>query len=147
MPSAAALKMIALGVAFVAAALGGWYVRGLVAQADMAEFKDGLRAQQDDQRALKAKVEVADTTNTKESTARIDAAQVEQQKEIQYVDREVIRYVAASPAGGRCTLPADWVRLYNQTAGVPGGVPEAGAARSTTDATGGSAGGDTLSSQ
>lgn len=146
MPPIAALRATVLGAAFIAAALCGWYVRGLVAQADMAEFKDGLRAQQDDQRVLKAKVEAADTVNTQESTVRIDAARVEQQKEIQYVDREVVRYVR-SPDNGRCTLPLDWVRLYNETAGVPGRMPEAGAARPQAAGASSGAAGDSVPSQ
>lgn len=135
MPTAATLKLAALAAAFLAALMGGWYVRGLVADNDMAEFKEELRAKQDDQRDLTMKVETADTRNTQESTARIDAAQVEQQKEIQYVDREVIRYVR-DPGNGRCALPARWVQLYNEAAGLPGGVPETSAAGPQADGTG-----------
>lgn len=130
-------RVIAAVLAVVLAFASGWWVRGLVATNDMSEFKDDLRAKQEDQRALKAKVEAADAINTRESTARIDEAQAEQQKEIQYVNREVIRYVAASPAGGRCALPADWVRLYNETAGVSSGVPATGATRPQAYAAGG----------
>jgi hypothetical protein len=128
-------RLIAALIALAIAAGSAWYVRGMIADKAMSDFKDGLRAQQDDQRALKAKVEAADTQNTAASTARIDTAVAEQQKEIQYVDREVIRYVR-NPDAGRCVLPTDWVRLYNQTGGLPGGVPETSPAGPATDGTG-----------
>ena len=125
MPLTAALKAVALAGALAAVFGAGWYVRGLQADKDMNDYQAGLRAQQADQQLLKAKVEAADATNTTASTARIDAQQVEQQKEVQYVDREIIRYVR-DPAHGKCQLPADWVRLYNESSGLPSGVPQAG---------------------
>lgn len=126
------VRLVAVAVAATLLVGAGWYARGVVADRDHRELVEDLRKKQDDQRELTAKVEAADTKNTAESTARIDAQEEAQRVEVKYVDREVIRYVR-SPDAGKCHLPDQWVHLYNRAAGLPDGVPEASAARATTD--------------
>jgi hypothetical protein len=132
MPSSSTLKLLALALALAFVTSGAWYVRGLKADRDMAAFKEGLRQQQDDQRALAMKVEAADVQNTKESTARVDEQEKTRGEEVRYVDREVVKYVTKY-RDRACQLPGEWVCLYNQSLGLPCGVPEAGATGAKAD--------------
>lgn len=105
---------------------GGWSWRADIADADMAQFKDGIARQADDQRELKAKVEASQTAITQQSSARLDQQAEQQQETIQYVDREVVVFRDRWRSSA-CALPADWLRLYNASLGLAGAVPEAAA--------------------
>lgn len=122
---------ILLAVAVASFGAGLW-VADTVADVEMHEFKADLRQQQDDQRELTAKVEAADRTNTAESTARVDQQEAQRTVEIRYVDREVVKY-RDRPADRGFTFTAEFLRIYNESAGLPGGVPEADAARPAID--------------
>ena len=126
------LKQIAM--AAVAAILfgAGWYVRGLVAFAEMAEYKTGLAKAAQDQRELKAKVEASQDSITDQSSERLDQQAEQTQKEIQYVDREVVKF-RDRWRDSACRLPDEWLQLYNASLGTGSAVPEAAEARSPTD--------------
>lgn len=118
-------------MALVAAALvyAGWHARAVVAQRDMLAYVAAQAQQAQDQRDLAVHVDATNAGNTKASTARVDAAQAEQQVEVRYVTKQVIQY-RDRPDAGKCVLPAEWVRIYNASgAGVS--VPGPGAARSS----------------
>lgn len=117
-------------VAAVAAG-ASWWLRGTLAENEMYSFKQGLAKQQDDQKQLTLKVEAAGVENRKTSSARIDAAERAAAVEVQYVDREIIRYVtkyrdAVCPVDPQ--RDAEWVCIYNRSLGLPCPVPEAGTA-------------------
>lgn len=118
--AAAAIALLLFG--------SGWYLRGVFADRAMLEFQQELAAKQADQQELKAKVEAADRTNTQASTARVDAQEQTREVEVQYVDREVTKF-RIEYRDSACSLPAEWVRLYNRSLGLPDGVPEASGPR------------------
>lgn len=121
-----------LAAAALAGLLTGLYVADLAGDNAMLEFKESLRQQQDDQRDLTMRVEAADAANTTASTTRIDAQEVQRIVEVRYVDREIIKY-RDRPADRRFVVTAEFLRIYNQAAGVPDRVPEASTARSAVD--------------
>jgi len=115
-------KMLA-GVALASALFGaGWYVRAQIAMAAMAEFQLDLAAQAQDQRELKAKVEASQAKITQQSTARLDQQDATTQKEVQYVEREVVQF-RDRWRDRACVLPAEWVRLYHVSLGVGDPMP------------------------
>lgn len=122
------LKQIA--IAAVAAMLfgAGWYVRGLVAFADMADYQASLAKKGQDQRELKAKVEASQAKITDESSDRLDQQAEQTQKEIQYVDREVIKF-RDRWRDSACRLPDEWLSIYRSSLGLRGSMPEANKAR------------------
>ena len=126
------LKQIAM--AAVAAMLfgAGWYVRGLVAFAEMADYQTALIKKGQDQRELKAKVEASQASITDQSSERLDQQAEQTQKEIQYVDREVIKF-RDRWRDSACRLPDEWLQLYNASLGTGNAVPGAAEARSPTD--------------
>lgn len=126
------LKQIAM--AAVAAILfgAGWYVRGLVAFAEMADYQTALIKKGQDQRELKAKVEASQASITDQSSERLDQQAEQTQKEIQYVDREVIKF-RDRWRDSACRLPDEWLQLYNASLGTGNAVPGATEARSPTD--------------
>lgn len=126
------LKQIAM--AAVAAMLfgAGWYVRGLVAFAEMADYQTALIKKGQDQRELKAKVEASQASITDQSSERLDQQAEQTQKEIQYVDREVIKF-RDRWRDSACRLPDEWLQLYNASLGAGNAVPGAAEARSPTD--------------
>lgn len=126
------LKQIVM--AAVAAMLfgAGWYVRGLVAFAEMADYQTALIKKGQDQRELKAKVEASQASITDQSSERLDQQAEQMQKEIQYVDREVIKF-RDRWRDSACRLPDEWLQLYNASLGTGNAVPGATEARSTTD--------------
>lgn len=127
------LELAFILLALASAASAGWYVNGL-------RYEQRIAAMQADQHAIAVKVEAADNSNTRASSERVDAQEQAHQIEVQYVDREVIRYVTR-PGVARCNLSAGWVRLYNHSSGLPDGVPAAGATGpATADAAGQPAG-------
>jgi hypothetical protein len=108
--------------------LAGWHARGVVANNDMLEYQAQQAKAQELQRAQTAAVEVVDTRNTTDSTARLDVVEQARAPEVVYVTQEVIKY-RDRPDAGRCVLPVDWVRLYNTSGAAAGRVPETGATR------------------
>lgn len=108
---------------------GGWSWRADIADADMAQFKDGIAKQAADQRELKAKVEASQAGITQQSSERLDQQAEQQQETIQYVDREVVVFRDRWRSSA-CALPADWLRLYNASLGLAGAVPGTAAAGS-----------------
>ena len=126
------LKQIAM--AAVAAMLfgAGWYVRGLVAFAEMADYQTALIKKGQDQRELKAKVEASQAKITDESSDRLDQQAEQTQKEIQYVDREVIKF-RDRWRDSACRLPDEWMQLYNASLGTGNAVPGTAEARPPTD--------------
>ena len=125
------LKQIAM--AAVAAMLfgAGWYVRDLVAFAEMADYQTALIKKGQDQRELKAKVEASHAKITDESSDRLDQQAEQTQKEIQYVDREVIKF-RDRWRDGACRLPDEWLSIYNASLGAGDSVPGAAEARPPT---------------
>lgn len=126
------IKQIAM--AAVAAMLfgAGWYVRGLVAFADMEDYQTALIKKGQDQRELKAKVEASQASITDESSDRLDQQAEQTQKEIQYVDREVIKF-RDRWRDSACRLPDEWLQLYNASLGAGNSVPGTAEARPPTD--------------
>ena len=126
------IKQIAM--AAVAAMLfgAGWYVRGLVAFADMADYQTALIKKGQDQRELKAKVEASQAKITDESSDRLDQQAEQTQKEIQYVDREVIKF-RDRWRDSACRLPDEWLSIYNASLGAGNSVPGTAEARPPTD--------------
>lgn len=125
------LRLLPYAAVALVAAAAAWWLRGTIAENEMYSFKQDLAQQQEDQKQLAMKVEAAGVENRKASSERIDAAEKAAAVEVQYVDREVIRYVtkyrdAVCPADPERDL--DWVCIYNRSLGLPCPVPEARAA-------------------
>jgi len=125
------LRLLPYAAAALVAAGAAWWLRGTIAENEMYSFKQSLAQQQEDQKQLAMKVEAAGVENRKASSERIDAAEKAAAVEVQYVDREIIRYVtkyrdAVCPADPERDL--DWVCIYNRSLGLPCPVPEARAA-------------------
>lgn len=120
------LKLGALALALLVI-IGGsagtaWHLRGVKAERDLLAYQQGL---EDDARLEREKVDLqrqADAKNLSDSSQRVDAVEQAQRVEVQYVDREVIKY-RDRPVAGKCVLPADWVRLYNQSGRAPNKLP------------------------
>lgn len=125
------LRLLPYAAAALVAAAAAWWLRGTIAENEMYSFKQSLAQQQEDQKQLAVKVEAAGVENRKASSERIDAAEKAAAVEVQYVDREIIRYVtkyrdAVCPTDPERDL--DWVCIYNRSLGLPCPVPEARAA-------------------
>lgn len=119
------IAVIALaGAAFAA----GWAWRADIAEADMAQFKDGIAQQAADQRELKANVEASQTAVTQQSSQRLNQQAEKQQEAIQYVDREVVVF-RDRWRNSACRLPDEWVSIYRSSLGLGGSMPEADKAR------------------
>lgn len=122
------LRLLPYAAAALVAAGAAWWLRGTIAENEMYSFKQSLAQQEEDQKQLAMKVEAAGVENRKASSERIDAAEKAAAVEVQYVDREIIRYVtkyrdAVCPADPERDL--DWVCIYNRSLGLPCPVPEA----------------------
>lgn len=108
----------------------GYTVRGYIAMNDMADYVAQQQKNLDAANQQSKAVETADTANTQASTVRLDAAEAIRAPEVQYVTQEVIKY-RDRPVAGKCTLPVEWVRLYNRSgSGKAGDVSEASPAGS-----------------
>jgi len=121
------VRVLAVLVVLGAAASTGWVSRGWKDGRDYASERETERQQGIAAQAkITAKVSQIDTAakkNTTQSTQRLDAAEPARAKEIQYVTRDVIKYRDRSVAG-KCTLPVEWVRIYNASgAGYAAGSP------------------------
>lgn len=114
--------VLALALVVGASAGTAWHLRGVKAERDLLAYQQGL---EDDARLERERVDLkrqADAKNLSDSSQRVDAAEQAQRVEVQYVDREVIKY-RDRPVAGKCVLPADWVRLYNQSGRAPNKLP------------------------
>ncbi|WP_055128461.1 hypothetical protein [Pseudomonas mediterranea] len=112
-------------VMWTAASAGtAWHFRGVKADRDLLQYQQNL---EDEARLERERVDLkrqADAKNLSDSSARLDTVEKAQQVEVQYVDREVIKY-RDRPVAGKCTLPAEWVRLYNQSGRSADKLPSA----------------------
>ena len=126
------IKQIAMAAVAAMMFGAGWYVRGMAAFAEMADYQTALIKKGQDQRELKAKVEASQAKITNESSDRLDQQAEQTQKEIQYVDREVIKF-RDRWRDSACRLPDEWLQLYNASLGTGNAVPETGEARPPTD--------------
>jgi len=135
MPNIKTLLPVGLSIAVVLLFLFmGWQI--LDARGDVTAWKDKHAA-------LALKIETANT-EAQRLTRQRDSAQaerdriadtlatqdvVEQEPVVQYVTREVVKYVEAPVE--RCVLPADWVRIYNTSGTGALGTGEAETAPAT----------------
>lgn len=116
-----------------ASAYIGWTFRGLKCRADLASFESSLAQQAQEQRQTSKAVEVKQDTVTEQSTQRLDQQQASQQKEIVYVDKQVIKY-RDRWRDRECEHLDDWVQLYNASLfGNDPAMPETSEAGSAPD--------------
>ncbi len=122
MPGLQTIKLLAAAAALAAAFAAGWSWRSSIASADLAEHQLNQAKQAQDQRDLTVKIEAAQAAITEQSTERLDQKAEQREKEIQYVDREVIKY-RDRWRDSACRLPAEWLQLYNASLGTGNAVP------------------------
>lgn len=127
------LVLVAVLTTLFASAYIGWTFRGLKCSADLADFQGSLAQQAQEQRTETKQIEVKQDTVTERSSQRIDEQQASQQKEIVYVDKQVIKY-RDRWRDRDCQRPDDWVQLYNASLfGNDPAMPEAGETGSAPD--------------
>lgn len=114
----AAVLVIAFALSLITL---GWNARGVVADRDMAEFKQGLQDQKDQQAEQVRQAEQKQADATAQSTQRLDEQQAAQQQETVYVEKQVVQY-RDRWRDRPCDRP-DWVRLYNESLFGSGAVP------------------------
>jgi hypothetical protein len=127
---AALIRLAPYLAALLLGAVGAWYIRGGIADGDIADIERRHNKAQSELQAQVEAVEAAGRKNRAESTARLDEVEKAATVDVQYVDREVIRYVTKY-RDRMCPVDPerdfDWVCLYNRSLGLPCPVPEAGA--------------------
>lgn len=129
------LVLVAVLATLFASAYIGWTFRGLKCSADLASFESSLAQQAQTQREASKAVEVKQEATTAQSSQRIDTQQAEQQKEIVYVDKQVIKY-RDRWRDRECKHLDDWVQLYNASLfGSDPAMPEASEAGSAPAST------------
>jgi hypothetical protein len=115
-------KLYVGAVLLLAAMTIGWQLRGLIADAQIAQMERAAAKQEAEDMA--ALVRVADRARQAERNLVLVSAQIDEltakaqqaaQVKIKYVEREVIRY-AEDPDRPVVVLPADWVRIHNDAA-------------------------------
>ena len=128
-----AIVGLIVAIAMLAAtAYAGWTARSWQCAADMADFKQGISEKTEKQRDGTRLIEDKQEAVTDQSSKRLDQQQATQQKEIVYVDKQVIQY-RYSWRDRSCKLTDDWLQLYNASLfGNDPAMPEASAAGSTT---------------
>ncbi len=127
------LVLVAVLTTLLASAFIGWQVRGLKCSADLADFQSSLAQQAQEQRTEARQVEVKQDVATGQSSQRIDIHQAIQQKEIVYVDKQVIKY-RDRWRDRECKHLDDWVSIYNASLfGNDPAMPEAGETGSAPD--------------
>lgn len=128
--------LIPLGL-FLAGVLLGWSWTGARWDADVAEIRlDLANAKLNatfDARAVERLQVLADSALSEAAAA----AAVEHETRVEYVTKEVVKYVE-SPDSGKCSHPDSWVRAYNS--GWTGGSGVPGTADSTSTVDGAAAG-------
>lgn len=112
----------ALLLLVVGSAGAAWHLRGVKAERDMLQFQQNLEDDARLEREKLAQKQQEEAKNLADSSARVDENEKAQQVEVQYVDREVVKY-RDRPVAGKCVLPAEWVRLYNQSGRAPSKLP------------------------
>lgn len=129
-------KYLAVTAAILAVMLGcayaGWQQRGFRCEAQLAAYKS--EQAEAEQAAFEAGVaaEARNQAATDKSSERIDQRQAAQQKEIVYVDKQVIKY-RDRWRDRDCKLTDDWLQLYNASLfGIEPALPEASAAGSAS---------------
>lgn len=119
----------AMMVTLFACAYLGWTFRGMKCSADLADYEKSIAQQAQDQRQATQAIEAKQEATTAQSSQRIDTQQAEQQKEIVYVDKQVIKY-RDRWRDRECKHLDDWVQLYNASLfGTDPAMPEASEAR------------------
>jgi hypothetical protein len=115
--------LIPLGL-FLAGVLLGWSWTGARWDADVAEIRLDLATAKlnatFDARSIERLQVVAD--NALDAAAA--ASGVEHETRVQYVTKEVVKYVE-SPDAGKCSYPPSWVRAYNAGWSGGSGLPSA----------------------
>lgn len=120
----------------LASAFSGWTVRGWRCDTAMAEYQQARAAEAEQQRNNSQQVDAKNLTTTAQSSGRLDQQQAEQQKEIVYVEKQVVQY-RDRWRDRSCKLTDDWLQLYNESLfGSDPAVPEAGSARSASTGAG-----------
>lgn len=128
----AIVGLIVASVMLAATAYAGWTARGWQCAADMADFKQGISDKAEKQRDGTRLIEDKQEAVTDQSSNRLDQQQATQQKEIVYVDKQVIQY-RDRWRDRSCKLTDDWLQLYNASLfGDDPAMPEASAAGSAT---------------
>lgn len=115
-----------------ACAYAGWTARGWRCAAEMSAYQGEQeeleQARFEDAEAERARLEEA----TEQSSRRLDQQQIEQQKEIVYVEKKVVQY-RDRWRDRDCKLNDDWLQLYNASLFGDGpSMPEASKAGSAT---------------
>lgn len=128
-------------IPYLAATLLGfaaaWWLRATIATNDMLTYQQEVAEAQAEAEENARRLDQEAARNKQQSTDRLDEAEQKVAVEVQYVDRETIRYVtkyrdADCPANpGR---DFDWVCLYNRSFGLPCPLSEAGVAGRPSDA-------------
>lgn len=95
----------------------GYHARAVVAERDALSAQTALDQAVIQVAAEQAKNQALAAKKTSDSTSRIDAQEPQQQIVTRTVTQQVIKYVQ-SPDHGKCAVPADWVRAYNDSLGV-----------------------------
>lgn len=117
----------------LASAISGWTVRGWRCDSAMADYKQEQAGNAEKQREKSNAIEAKQEVVTQQSTSRLDEQQAAKQKEIVYVNKEVIKY-RDRWRDRTCQRPDDWVQLYNASLfGTDPAMPEASKAGSTPD--------------
>lgn len=112
---------------------GGWEVRGWRCDLAMADYQQARAAEAEQQRNDSQQIEDKQIAVTGQSTKRLDDQQSTQQKEIVYVDKQVIKY-RDRWRDRDCKLTDDWLQLYNASLfGDDPAMPEAGPTGSAID--------------
>ncbi|MCY1482348.1 hypothetical protein D9M68_159020 [compost metagenome] len=117
LPPASSLQV---GAAALAVALffgAGWQSRAVIAERDSLIQQAALDEANKVQYALLTELQASRLTMTEQSSARLDQQAATQQKEIQYVEKEVVRFRDRWRERA-CALPADWLQLYNASLGL-----------------------------
>lgn len=137
--SPALAKFIASTVSVVlilaACAYGGWTMRGWRCAAEIAYYRSEQAEREQAQFEAGMAVEAKNNAATDQSTKRLDLQQAQQQKEIVYVDKQVIQY-RDRWRDRACKRPDDWLQLYNASLfGDDPALPEASKAGPAPDST------------
>jgi hypothetical protein len=113
-------------------AMVGWEVRGWRCEAVMAAYQGEREEAEQAQFEAGMAAEARNKSITDQSTKRLDQQQAAQQKEIVYVDKQVIQY-RDRWRDRDCKLTDDWLQLYNASLfGTDPELPEAGATGSAS---------------
>lgn len=129
------LAVVCVLFIMAACAYGGWTARGWRCASQMAAAQEEIGAKAKKQREATKLIEAKQEDATGQSSQRLDQQQVTQQKEVVYVEKQVVQY-RDRWRDRTCQRPADWVQLYNASlfgsAGAVSGTSQAGSAPAGT---------------